>query len=85
MYYIEQDVLHDRVVHHDLLTAKILALARNKCNLHVKTESFVPVFFQWSKYESSGYYLIRSLTLKTNKKLAVVPCNDENFFFVQLP
>ena len=80
MYYIEQDFLHDRDVHHDLLFAKILGLAHIKCNLLVKTESFVPLFFQWIKYDSSEYYLIRSITLKTNKTLAVVPCNDKTFF-----
>ena len=75
--------MDDRVVHHDHKTGKIFGLAHNKCNLRQRTQSFTPVFFNnLSRYDS--HHLIQNLSLKTDEKLSIIPCTEENYISFSL-
>ena len=73
-----ENLLTDKVIHHDQSSGKIIGAAHNSCNLKLRTQSFTPVFFQnLGKYDS--HHLIRYLSLKPKEKLTIVPCTDENY------
>ena len=75
----------EKVIHHEHFTVEIYGVAQNSCNLKLRTQTFISVFFHnLSKYDA--HHLLKHIEIQSEEKTTVIPCNSETYisfpFFV---
>jgi len=79
----KENITEKKVIHHCHVTGNIFGVAHNACNMKVKTQNFLPVFF----HNLSGYdahHIIRKIKLLPEEKLTVVPTTYETYISFSL-